>query len=230
MKRMLWLALVPALCGLLFVLSEPPRFSAHALDPFEPGGGDPPPAGGSCARVNQTFPDDPFSGWPLTDYEGDWNVVTSWFCDPEYFVGYTHWGIDLGVAEGVGAVVTADRARVLNADGSGRYNSGMGNYVKVEALACHEVCATPEGGGEESCAEVCDPTGWAAIYMHLRDVAVQAGDELRRGDLVGHVDSTGNSTGHHLHYQINGPQGAVDPAPTMPGYDPAMRSEPRGAR
>jgi murein DD-endopeptidase MepM/ murein hydrolase activator NlpD len=37
-----------------------------------------------------------------------------------------------------------------------------------------------------------------------------------RGQALGKTDNTGNSTGPHLHYQINSPAaGAVDPAPTM---------------
>ena len=61
---------------------------------------------------------------------------------------------------------------------------------------------------------------------------MQVGDRVERGDVIGHVDSTGLSTGDHLHYQINGPGvGAIDPAPAMAGsYDDAMRYEWKGKR
>ena len=64
-------------------------------------------------------------------------------------------------------------------------------------------------------------TGWKATYMHLLDITVQAGQIVHAGDVIGHINNSGNSTGDHLHYQINGPEGAIDPAPTFmcPGYD-----------
>ncbi len=69
------------------------------------------------------------------------------------------------------------------------------------------------------------------IYWHLIDnIPVKSGDRLKAGDLVGYANSTGLSTGDHLHYglkpmkqdvngayynseQNNGYQGAIDPMP-----------------
>jgi len=73
--------------------------------------------------------------------------------------------------------------------------------------------------------ECWQPTGWIATYMHMLDVTVSEDDWVFRDDVIGHVDNTGNSTGSHLHYQINAPSwmnvGAIDPAPSFkcPGYD-----------
>ena len=39
-------------------------------------------------------------------------------------------------------------------------------------------------------------------YGHLRDFAVQDGQTVKRGDLIGHMGSTGQSSGPHLHYHI----------------------------
>lgn len=39
-------------------------------------------------------------------------------------------------------------------------------------------------------------------YGHISRFAVQAGQEVRRGDLIGYVGSTGRATGAHLHYEI----------------------------
>ena len=81
------------------------------------------------------------------------------------------------------------------------------------------------------CEEVCTDTEWFALYFHLLDVTVSAGDILERDDVIGHINSTGKSTGDHLHYQINGPNGAVDPAPGMAAsYDDALRDEWKGNR
>ena len=78
----------------------------------------------------------------------------------------------------------------------------------------------------------CTETGWVATYMHLETVRVAPDSLVERGDVLGTVDTTGNSTGDHLHYQINGPGvGAVDPAPTMcGGYSPDLRTMKRWER
>jgi len=76
--------------------------------------------------------------------------------------------------------------------------------------------------GDGEITDYCgEESPWKATYMHLLDVTVSAGQIVHAGDVMGHVNSTGNSTGDHLHYQINGPEGAIDPAPTFgcPGYD-----------
>ncbi len=39
-------------------------------------------------------------------------------------------------------------------------------------------------------------------YSHLRDFAVQEGQAVQRGDLIGYVGSTGESSGPHLDYQV----------------------------
>ncbi len=213
------------------VFGDPPTFVARELGPYGDYGiaelsGGVLPSGGSCQNIDDAG-GAPFSGWPLASYQGNWQVVSSWFCDPDYFVGYTHWGIDLAVPLGVRVVSTTEDAVVIEAKSDGAYNSGMGNHVKIRALDCHEVCDPTDPA---QCTEVCEETPWVATYMHLASVAVSEGARLARGDVIGTVDSTGNSTGNHLHFQINGPAGAVDPAPTMPGYRPELRTIPRWNR
>jgi murein DD-endopeptidase MepM/ murein hydrolase activator NlpD len=39
-------------------------------------------------------------------------------------------------------------------------------------------------------------------YGHLKDFAVQTGQTVQRGDLIGYMGSTGQSSGPHLHYHI----------------------------
>lgn len=38
------------------------------------------------------------------------------------------------------------------------------------------------------------------IYAHLKDATVKEGDEVRQGDIIGHVGQTGRATGPHLHW------------------------------
>jgi murein DD-endopeptidase MepM/ murein hydrolase activator NlpD len=44
--------------------------------------------------------------------------------------------------------------------------------------------------------------GITTKYGHLSRIAVQQGQHVRRGDILGYVGSTGRSTGPHLHYEI----------------------------
>lgn len=39
-------------------------------------------------------------------------------------------------------------------------------------------------------------------YSHLKDFAVQDGQAVKRGDLIGYVGSTGEASGPHLDYQV----------------------------
>jgi murein DD-endopeptidase MepM/ murein hydrolase activator NlpD len=39
-------------------------------------------------------------------------------------------------------------------------------------------------------------------YGHLQDYNVRAGQEVRRGDVIGFVGNTGRSNGPHLHYEV----------------------------
>jgi len=65
-------------------------------------------------------------------------------------------------------------------------------------------------------------------YWHLIAIDVDNGEELSTGDLIGYADSTGFSSGDHLHFELkevdqngrvlnsdNGYFGAIDPLPFM---------------
>jgi hypothetical protein len=65
--------------------------------------------------------------------------------------------------------------------------------------------------------EITHPDGTRTWYAHLSTVTVEVGAALVAGEMVGHVGSTGNSTGPHLHFEVRpAPQGRpVDPEPWM---------------
>jgi murein DD-endopeptidase MepM/ murein hydrolase activator NlpD len=62
--------------------------------------------------------------------------------------------------------------------------------------------------------------GLHSIYVHLGEVRVTAGQQLRQGQTLGTVGATGRATGPHLHWGVYWFDQAVDPAllvGAMPG-------------
>lgn len=54
--------------------------------------------------------------------------------------------------------------------------------------------------------------GLSTTYLHLKEVWVQEGDLLRRGDPIGSVGATGRVTGAHLDWRFNWFEQRLDPA------------------
>ena len=44
--------------------------------------------------------------------------------------------------------------------------------------------------------------GYSTMFGHLKDFSVKAGDHVRKGQAIGNVGMSGNSTGPHLHYEV----------------------------
>ena len=52
------------------------------------------------------------------------------------------------------------------------------------------------------CVVIEDDKGYQSRYAHCATLSVSAGQEVRRGDMIGSVGSTGDSTGSHLHLEV----------------------------
>lgn len=97
--------------------------------------------------------------------------------------GSLHEGVDIAADTGT-PILAADTGMVSFAGWSG----GYGYLVKID-----------HGGGK------------ATWYGHQSRIAVSVGDEVSKGDVIGYVGSTGNSTGPHLHFEVYLGGGTVNP-------------------
>ena len=68
--------------------------------------------------------------------------------------------------------------------------------------------------------EIRHADGNTTLYAHLSEINVKQGEKVVRGQRIGRVGSTGNTTGPHLHFEVITSEGKADPAEylwTMPG-------------
>ncbi|MDP4009268.1 MAG: peptidoglycan DD-metalloendopeptidase family protein [bacterium] len=82
--------------------------------------------------------------------------------------------------------------------------------IDIGAPESSAICSSAEGkimfrgprGGYGN-AVIVDHGTYTTLYAHMKEFANKnVGDNVSRGDVIGYVDSTGTSTGHHLHYEI----------------------------
>jgi len=57
--------------------------------------------------------------------------------------------------------------------------------------------------------------GISTLYMHLKDIYVKKGQEVKQGEIIGTVGSTGRSTGPHLDVRLNWFGVRLDPATVL---------------
>jgi len=56
---------------------------------------------------------------------------------------------------------------------------------------------------------------YSTFYAHLSKLLVMDGQEVKKGNVIGLVGSTGLSTGPHLHYEVRKDEEKVDPKPYL---------------
>lgn len=117
----------------------------------------------------------------VTSYFGEEREIESE--DSEESGGvYYHKGTDFAASVGDPVYAAADGWVVESGE-----TPNMGIYIKIE----HE-------------------DGFVTIYMHLSETFVPSGVRVHRGDNIALAGNTGDSTGPHLHFQVNKDGVAVD--------------------
>ncbi|MFR0941735.1 MAG: M23 family metallopeptidase [Butyricicoccus sp.] len=102
----------------------------------------------------------------------------------KYRWGRLHGGVDLAVDEGT-PVYAADNGKVIVAEDSG---NGYGSYIILD----HQ-------------------NGFKTLYGHNSQLLVSVGDVVGKGDKIALSGNTGNSTGPHLHFEVQVNDEKVDP-------------------
>ena len=94
-----------------------------------------------------------------------------------------HAGLDIGAKFGE-EIIAADGGTVLIAE----YSDSYGNFVLIDH-------------GDR----------YSTAYGHMSEIAFEAGQEVKQGELIGYIGSTGWSTGPHLHFEIRLDGERIDP-------------------
>ncbi len=116
-----------------------------------------------------------------------WPSIQHKLSGNDYWSG--HLGID--IAGGLGdPVYAADSGVVVF---SGWTTAGYGNMIMID-----------------------HGNGWQSLYGHLNSTVAGCGANVARGQLIGWLGSTGNSTGPHLHFEIRLWGGFVNPWTQLP--------------
>jgi murein DD-endopeptidase MepM/ murein hydrolase activator NlpD len=89
------------------------------------------------------------------------------------------------------------------------FRASMGDPVR--ATANGKVASSGWAGGYGRMVEIDHGNGLSTRYGHLSEISVKVGDQIKIGQVIGAVGSTGRSTGPHLHYETRIDGEAVDP-------------------
>lgn len=59
--------------------------------------------------------------------------------------------------------------------------------------------------------------GYSTLYAHQKagSISVRVGDTVKKGQKIGEVGTTGNSTGNHLHWEVRLNDRCIDPVPLL---------------
>jgi len=123
--------------------------------------------------------------WPIRGGIG--HFTTFFGINPDPFTGasHMHTGIDISTYRSGDPVIATADGQVSYV---GYEPSGFGNYIIIR----HQ-------------------HGFYTRYAHLLSFRVETGQQVKQGETIGYIGSTGRSTGPHLHYEVHIGSDVVDP-------------------
>ena len=98
-----------------------------------------------------------------------------WRIHPIYKTRKLHTGMDFSAKSGTPIYATGDGKISLVK----RSRRGYGNHVIID-----------------------HGYGYKTLYAHMKEYTVRKGENVKRGEIIGYVGSTGTSVGPHLHYEV----------------------------
>ncbi|MBD5357035.1 MAG: M23 family metallopeptidase [Bacteroides sp.] len=91
-------------------------------------------------------------------------------------------------------------------NGISKYHEGIDFTVftgsPVYATGDGKVEVAHREAGYGNCIDINHGYNYLSRYAHLSEILVKEGDEVKRGQIIGRVGSTGRSKGPHLHYEV----------------------------
>jgi murein DD-endopeptidase MepM/ murein hydrolase activator NlpD len=133
------------------------------------------------ARAERVLSDDPLRDQTLVafrDFHALWptrGLITTYFGELGPLSPRGHSGLDIAGPWGA-PVLAADEGQILKAYWN---DEGYGGLV----IVAH-------------------PSGYETWYGHLSSFKVEPGQNVKRGEQIGSLGSTGYSTGPHLHFEV----------------------------
>jgi len=88
-------------------------------------------------------------------------------------------GVDLATYAGAPILASADGTVIISRNSG--WNGGYGKYIVIR-----------------------HPNGTQTLYSHNSDNIATVGQQVKQGQVIGHVGSTGKSTGPHVHFEVRG--------------------------
>lgn len=85
----------------------------------------------------------------------------------------------------------------------------------VRATADGEITGAGMMGGYGLCVTIKHKYGFLSRYAHLQSIKVGLSQDVQRGDQIGTMGNTGNTTGYHLHYEVILGTTPVNPEPYL---------------
>ena len=113
------------------------------------------------------------AGWPVES-----RIVSTEFnptADPCISDGRKHYGMDISTKSQIIPIYATASGTVTTST----FHPEFGNYVVID-----------------------HGNGFTTLYAHCDELNVNAGDEIKKGDIIGTTGTTGMSTGIHSHYEI----------------------------